>query len=886
MKVLDYDGLDHSLAKLKAYLDAIRARDLADADAQTLVLSQGIAVNSARLQSIEDWLHEDERNYVDCITLGGVTYLPQNGGIALPGYPTMLPASDVYEWAKKASLDVNDIPSITTGKISDLETWISNKGFVTSAVNNLANYYLKSQTYTQAEVNTLIAAINQFRYEIAASTSAVADPQPNVLYLIGPVGSGSDRYEEYVYPNDTTGWTKIGDTSIDLTGYVNAIDYGQVAETPVGFVSGVSKASGSGTIVFDFTNIYGWALASTKPSYTFSEIGSKPDTLVGYGINDVYFGAHTADSDRIPITLGLETQNVLIAHQSLSGYVNAISPSAETDVYPCPDCDYFYDPAIGDPIGGIAAGTAFADLPSDWVCPICGASKADFTVGGRQFVSGVIKSPGSSTISFTLNRLALRDLSGANNLKAIEYASGSGLLKKNDDGTWGFEAKEDIDNKDGVLAAGIAANSSRLDSLEYWVNRIDARLLTPRTIWGQAFDGSANITGAMTGVSSIDALMHFDTSNGRIGIGITTPQYNLDVSGTFRAAGNSEIGGDLNVGGGLTVPQYSGLNFGGASDVWLASLGIDQYGSSLILSFGADDDHVVLHDGNYGVYMIPLSEGIASISARLDSMENWLSNPRFSSLVADRLDSDEISVGVLTATSLACAALSGVGNVNSKIYFSGANVGIANSSPSYGLDVSGTFRATGNAVFEGSIEAVYARALLYSIQSSPVEWDTEATPVIEIQPFEISEAGNAAFEMVSVRDCLRLRYYNRDEHDFSDSDISFDGDHVLFVNPLSAPRYDTSSDQRLKTNLSPVALTVEQIASAPVVEFNWVGNGQRGAGSIAQYWEEQLPYNVHRNGDLLTMEYGNIALISAIVCAREIQKLEARIKELESKLNS
>ncbi len=46
--------------------------------------------------------------------------------------------------------------------------------------------------------------------------------------------------------------------------------------------------------------------------------------------------------------------------------------------YVCGVCGYEYDPAAGDPDSGIAPGTAFEDLPEDWVCPVCGASKADF----------------------------------------------------------------------------------------------------------------------------------------------------------------------------------------------------------------------------------------------------------------------------------------------------------------------------------------------------------------------------------------------------------------------------------------------------------------------------------------------------------------------------
>lgn len=46
--------------------------------------------------------------------------------------------------------------------------------------------------------------------------------------------------------------------------------------------------------------------------------------------------------------------------------------------YICTVCDYIYDPAIGDIDGGIEPGTAFEDIPQDWVCPECGVSKEEF----------------------------------------------------------------------------------------------------------------------------------------------------------------------------------------------------------------------------------------------------------------------------------------------------------------------------------------------------------------------------------------------------------------------------------------------------------------------------------------------------------------------------
>lgn len=48
------------------------------------------------------------------------------------------------------------------------------------------------------------------------------------------------------------------------------------------------------------------------------------------------------------------------------------------DQYKCLVCGYVYDPEVGDPDGGIAAGTSFDDLPDDWTCPICAAGKDEF----------------------------------------------------------------------------------------------------------------------------------------------------------------------------------------------------------------------------------------------------------------------------------------------------------------------------------------------------------------------------------------------------------------------------------------------------------------------------------------------------------------------------
>lgn len=47
--------------------------------------------------------------------------------------------------------------------------------------------------------------------------------------------------------------------------------------------------------------------------------------------------------------------------------------------YVCDVCGYIYDPAEGDEDASIPSGTEFENLPEDWVCPLCGAEKSEFS---------------------------------------------------------------------------------------------------------------------------------------------------------------------------------------------------------------------------------------------------------------------------------------------------------------------------------------------------------------------------------------------------------------------------------------------------------------------------------------------------------------------------
>ena len=125
--------------------------------------------------------------------------------------------SDWNETDNSSDTYIANKPTIPT-KVSDLA---NDTGFVISTVNNLANYYLKTQTYTQAEVNALISAISTITISVV-QTLPTTDIQTNVIYLTPkPSAQTNNVYDEYVNTTGTTaGWEKIGDTEIDLSNYV------------------------------------------------------------------------------------------------------------------------------------------------------------------------------------------------------------------------------------------------------------------------------------------------------------------------------------------------------------------------------------------------------------------------------------------------------------------------------------------------------------------------------------------------------------------------------------------------------------------------------------------------------------------------------------------
>lgn len=122
---------------------------------------------------------------------------------------------EVYTSAEKTKLnDIEAGAQVNPTKLSELSNDVN---FITNSVNNLTNYYTKTNTYTKTEVNDLINGITSMNVAVV-QTLPTSGISATTIYLVPKSTSQTNNaYDEYLYVNNK--WEKIGDTTIDLSNY-------------------------------------------------------------------------------------------------------------------------------------------------------------------------------------------------------------------------------------------------------------------------------------------------------------------------------------------------------------------------------------------------------------------------------------------------------------------------------------------------------------------------------------------------------------------------------------------------------------------------------------------------------------------------------------------
>lgn len=214
---------------------------------------------------------------------------------------------------KADSADLAEVA--TSGSYNDLSDKPDLSAFITKLVDDLTNYYLKSETYTKNEVLQLIGAIQQFHYEVYATLPQTG--ASNVLYLIGPIGAGADKYEEYVYANNN--WTKIGDTSIDLADYVTSSALGAALANYYNKNDVDGLLAGKQDTIQDLDAIRRGSQAGATAVQTETLNSALSNTVAESGVYDVTANNNNAKFASLSALLSSENLNTLIPSAKRKG---------------------------------------------------------------------------------------------------------------------------------------------------------------------------------------------------------------------------------------------------------------------------------------------------------------------------------------------------------------------------------------------------------------------------------------------------------------------------------------------------------------------------------------------------------------------------------------
>lgn len=375
-------------------------------------------------------------------------------------------------------------------------------------------------------------------------------------------------------------------------------------------------------------------------------------------------------------------------------------------------------------------------------------------------------------------------------------------------------------------------------------------LETSRTIWGQSFNGSANISGNMTGVGNISTDGHIYMDNNKYIYSKNTSDTTVGILG-FNTSNNLAIGSGTTTSGGGTY-IYSGTDgihflVGGTASATNTAMKMDSDYTVFVTNRLKVSGNLFMNYGAEGIY-------IASDSiAWHNSSDTWTKTIM-------RFTSDGL-------------------------------VGI-NTTPSYTLDVSGTFNTTG-AVTLGSTLSVTGEVYIsnakgiYAKNSSGTSY--LAITLNSSNAFLLGYGiAGAGYSTNLYGNNIYLRYGTSRTIGFT---LSAAGN-VSVANDFTAGGEVTaSSDERKKNIISNTKFNVKDIASARSILYEWNDDRDKDnekkihGGSIAQDWLGKADSFLSQDNDgWYSINYGALALCSAITIAREVVKHEDEITRLKKEV--
>ena len=418
------------------------------------------------------------------------------------------------------TLNQNTNKSINITVPTNTNELTNGAGFITNAVNDLTNYYLKSETYTKTEVQQLIASIPQFSVEVVQSLPVTGERM--VLYLVPKQGEAPDVYNEYIWVEDEDEFELLGSTAVDLDGYATELwvqNQGYATETYVdnGLATKVSKSGDNltGTLTTNsaiyLTNISSSVHTSVSRIY-FGSVSSPTNYISanGAGAFGIYNNARQGITcyptqnlfpDATSGTIDLGRSN----NKWKNLYISGTLYGANTNI------------SITDLISGATAGNT-AVQPAD--LPVVNDATITFTQGGT--------TKGTITLNQSNNQTISLDAGGGGAVDSVNGQTGTVVLTANDIG-----ALPD--------STTIPAMTSQLTN--------DSGYITNSALNGYATQSWVGQQGYITGITSSDVT----TALGYTPYNATNPNGYTSNVGTVTSVNNTQPDSNGNVT--ITIPD-------------------------------------------------------------------------------------------------------------------------------------------------------------------------------------------------------------------------------------------------------------------------------------------------------------------------------------------
>lgn len=753
------------------------------------------------------------------------------------------------------TLAAADIPTLSISKVSGLQDALDGK--------------LDAATFDDLFEKVNIGTTSAPKYAIRAKYGLYADGFLSSLGLNSSGGGGTggasyDRLDLWSdYTAERAGWVLSAGLGYELHNRVRSLEGGSALSfTDEGAGNVVTAVKKSGTAVVVTKGLT--ALTSHQPIYALN------------------FQAGAFEAKKYTPNTGAQTVNIPTKTSHLSNDSGFITSAALTPYITSATANATFATKLG--IDGNQIGTYVGGKLGNLITVPYAANAATLAgVEGYKYFRqqrGMIDS--ASLETFTMRDSGTFGIQYAGHTEGLAYFLGAGSSS----------SLEMRFSYEGLLYARFSADSNRYttDWKQFAFtdsNVVSAsKLETVRTLWGQTFDGSGDVSGNMTGVGSVTASGQF----------ITTAEGGSTVSG-YRIYSN---GVDFTVGSNVAT---------GGPYLWV--------GTNHSLRFGTNANvrMIILGNGAVGIgtsspaYKLDVA-GQARFSKGLVVPYQWGSWLNMATR-EDVIQGENKNSANSTHTLFRVKDVNGnpiaFGGLGAHVGFYGflaTEVSQGVNSPKWSTrwEV-----ATGKLLHGGDI-AVSGRLQLANNVAS-----TDTILLSQHPNFAVTYDNHWGIYMWATGNGRgHIQAGNQDDNATMYSLVLQElGGNVGIGNPnpqykcdvtgvihattgifsdgyMSAKGQNTASDARLKRRREDVALTVKDVAEAPVYRFEWINGGGIDVGSTAQYWAARVPELTHllADGIHLGLDYGKAALLSVVSVARATADHERRIASLERQLQN